>query len=229
MIQINQISKTYDTGKVGLHSLDLTITPGEIVALTGGNGAGKSTMIHLLTNILKPTSGTIDWGEKKYSYMPDDLEFPTHVTAWEWLKLLGAFKEVDDKKILRAATDVGLESQLHQRISTFSKGMKQRLAFAQTLLANEDVMILDEPTNGLDPYWVKWMKTTLDAKRKEGKTIIFSTHDLSFVEEIADVMLFFHEGKVLFQYKAQEWRAKPKSLESIVIDQLVQVYEKTPK
>ncbi|MCZ8538340.1 ABC transporter ATP-binding protein [Paenisporosarcina quisquiliarum] len=224
MIRINQISKTYKMGKVGLHPMDLLIAPGEIIAFIGGNGAGKSTLIQLLTNILKPTTGTIDWGEQQFSYMPDDLEFPTHVTAWELLKLLGAIKAVEDEKVLLAATTVGLQNHLHQRIETFSKGMKQRLAFAQTLLANEDVMILDEPTNGLDPYWVKWMQTILDAKRKEGKTIIFSTHDISFVERLADKMLFFNEGRVLFQYQAKEWRENPKSLEETILDQLNRVH-----
>ncbi|MEL3971722.1 ABC transporter ATP-binding protein [Rossellomorea oryzaecorticis] len=220
MIQVQSLSKTYKSGKAGLHPFDHQIPQGTALALTGGNGAGKSTLIKLLATIIKPSSGTITPGGRSFSYMPDDLEFPLQLTAIEALGMLGVLKKVDGKRSLQLLKEVGLYDARHQKIGTFSKGMKQRLSFAQAMLSDDDILILDEPTNGLDPYWIKWLKTYLKKERQEGKTIIFSTHDLSLVEDLADEMLFFYEGKVLIRGRVGELRGNGERLEDVIVKRL---------
>lgn len=220
MIKINNLSKRYPNKKYGLYPLNYEIKEGTIVALTGGNGAGKSTFIKLLTGIVRPTTGNITWNRKKYSYMPDDLEFPEHFTALEALEVLGALKNVKLSRCLNVLEYVGLYDVRNEKIGTFSKGMKQRLSFAQVLLADEEALILDEPTNGLDPYWLKWLKESLVSKKESGKTIIFSTHDLTFAEQIADEVLFFYSGSVLLQQSMQALSLKDNTLENIIVAKL---------
>ena len=220
MIVIQELTKTYKTGKTGLHPLNYEISKGKIVALTGGNGAGKSTLIKLLTGIMKPTSGSVEWNGQSFSYMPDDLGFPEELTAFEVMKLLGTLKNADAASCQQVLEYVGLDDVKNQRIGTFSKGMKQRLAFAQALLSKEDVLILDEPTNGLDPYWIKWMKECLLQEKQKGKTIIFSTHELSFAESIADDLLFFYNGKSLIHDTLKNLRGSSETLETIIVREL---------
>ncbi|WP_243290369.1 ABC transporter ATP-binding protein [Bacillus sp. FJAT-47783] len=224
-IEIINLSKTYKNGKVGLSPLQFNIQSGSIVALTGGNGAGKSTFIKLLTNVIRPSSGRIKWEGQRFSYMPDDLEFPPNLTAIEGLTLLGAIKNVDDDTISSLLKKVGLFDVRHQKIETFSKGMKQRLSFAQALLSDEEVLILDEPTNGLDPYWVKWFKNCLIEEKRNGRTIIFSTHHLHLVEELADEMLFFQDGNVIIKEKIKDITKTAKSLEEVIIEKLEDVFQ----
>ncbi|MCC5803595.1 ABC transporter ATP-binding protein [Rossellomorea vietnamensis] len=225
MIVIHELTKTYKTGKTGLYPLNYEIPKGQIVALTGGNGAGKSTLIKLLTGIMKPTSGSVKWNGQSFSYMPDDLGFPEELTAFEVMKLLGTLKAAESASCQRMLQYVGLEDVQHQRIGTFSKGMKQRLAFAQTLLSKEDILILDEPTNGLDPYWIKWMKKCLLKEKQKGKTIIFSTHELSFAESIADDLLFFYDGKTLIHDALKNLSDSSETLETIIVRELEKFVE----
>lgn len=229
MIQIKQLSKKYKTGNIGLHPFDFEIEKGSIVALTGGNGAGKSTFIKLLTNIIRPTTGSIQWGAQRFSYMPDDMEFPTNLTGLEAIKLLGALRNVEEEKCSRLLEQVGLYDVRNQKIETFSKGMKQRLCFAQALLSNEKVLILDEPTNGLDPYWIKWMKSFLLEEKRKGKTIIFSTHNFSFVDDIADELLFFYEGHLLIQNKVNTLKLHSSSIENTIVSKLEQLMQDKQK
>ncbi|BCB04203.1 ABC transporter ATP-binding protein [Bacillus sp. KH172YL63] len=220
MIVCNELTKIYPTGRTGLDSFHYEIPSGTIVALTGGNGAGKSTLIKMLTGIIKPTAGSIDWHGQRFSYMPDDLEFPEVLTAFEALALLGALKNVDRDACQRLLRYVGLENVGHEKIGTFSKGMKQRLAFAQALLSDEEVLILDEPTNGLDPYWIKWMKESLLREKAKGKTIIFSTHELSFAESVADELIFFYEGNTLIRDSVDNLKKSGKSVEDVIVAEL---------
>ncbi|WLR41223.1 ABC transporter ATP-binding protein [Bacillus carboniphilus] len=220
MIEISQLSKKYRTGKIGFQPFTYQVPLGQCVALLGGNGAGKSTFLKLLTNNIRPTTGQVNWGEDQFAYMPDDLEFPANLTAIEAIKLLGTLKKVDSKKCNSLLKEVGLYEVRNERINTYSKGMKQRLSFVQTLLSDEKVLLLDEPTNGLDPYWVKWLKNRLLEEKSKGKTIVFSTHTLSFVEELADEVLFFYEGKVILQDNVKSLLQESRSLEDVIVEKI---------
>ncbi|WP_010291077.1 ABC transporter ATP-binding protein [Kurthia massiliensis] len=191
------VTRAYNN-KQGLHGVDFTFEQGRIIALAGGNGAGKSTLIRLLIGEETMDRGTITWqAEKSLHYMPDDLNFPLMLTAEEVIRLLAKFKKLPTSHVETVLKRVGLWQYRKQRVRQFSRGMRQRLNLAQCLLGDEQLIILDEPTNGLDLVWIAQLKQILREEQQAGKTILFSTHLLSFAEELADDVLLLHEGRVL--------------------------------
>ncbi|RPJ95167.1 ABC transporter ATP-binding protein [Rummeliibacillus sp. TYF005] len=182
----------------GIDNVSFTLQEGRIIALAGGNGAGKSTLIRLLIGEEKPDNGKLTWAtHPSIRYMPDDVNFPPTLTALEILQLLAGLKKIPSSEIDRVLKRVGLWEYRKQRVRQFSKGMRQRINLAQALLGDEQLLILDEPTNGLDIRWIAELKTILQEQKDCGKTILFSTHLLSFAEELADDVLLLHEGHVL--------------------------------
>ncbi|MDX6152651.1 ABC transporter ATP-binding protein [Marinococcus sp. PL1-022] len=188
--------------------LTFSITKGSIYALCGGNGAGKTSLFSVLTGMNRPSSGTMYMsnGEiqnhsntyrQSFSYMPDQLVFPRHLTGIETLRFFSDLMGEQQYKVTEILPYVGLEEAKDQKVKTYSKGMQQRLNLAQCLMADVPLYMLDEPTNGLDPYWAYQMKDIILDQKKKGKTIIFSTHSLSLVDDIADDLLFLQQGKVL--------------------------------
>ncbi len=206
-IKIDHISRTVKKQTL-LEPISHTLESGQILALCGGNGAGKSTLIRLITGLTKPSTGQVTINglskaknEKEFlthiGYMPDDFQFQKAISAKETLTFYAKLKKIGTKRIEEVFKIVGLADKQNKKVGTFSKGMKQRLLLAQALLANPNILILDEPTNGLDPFWVKELsKLMLEAKEK-GQAIIFSTHDLHLAEEVADEVIFLSDGKVI--------------------------------
>lgn len=225
MIQMEHVSKIYKGGN-GLQDVSIQVNEGEIFALCGGNGAGKSTLIQLLIGSIIADEGKIHKSElaNRCAFMPDDLEFPDQMTGIEVLKFLGQLQKVSEGKVMQLLFDVGLENEGTKKVRDYSKGMKQRLSFAQSLLSDAPLYILDEPTNGLDPFWVKKWKDRILEERAKGRTIIFSTHILSIVEEIADHVLFLHQGKNLVSGSVEELKRQHNgdSLEEIFFQGIVQ-------
>lgn len=191
-----------------LMPLNYQLPKGRILALCGGNGAGKSTLIRLITGLIKSTTGyvTINGLNKKkhktdfleqFGYMPDDFKFQKSMTTKETMDFYAQIKNISKTRYLETLKDVGLLDKPNEKVGNFSKGMNQRLLLAQALLAKPNTLILDEPTNGLDPYWVKQFCDLMLQAKKDGQTIIFSTHDLHIAEQIADEVLFLSDGKVI--------------------------------
>ncbi|MDV6377438.1 ABC transporter ATP-binding protein [Sporosarcina sp. GW1-11] len=197
ILEAKALAKQYKNGR-GLHEATFTLREGTILALAGGNGAGKSTLIRLLTGQDKVTAGELLWhGSSEVRYMPDDVDFPSTLTAEEILRLLASLKKVGTEQQQRVLERVGLWDVRKQRVQQFSKGMRQRLNLAQSLLGEGKLLILDEPTNGLDPYWIAELKKMMTEERNKGCTVLFSTHLLNFAEQLADDVLILHEGTVL--------------------------------
>ncbi|MFC5558422.1 ABC transporter ATP-binding protein [Ureibacillus thermophilus] len=197
IVEARNIKKIYKNNR-GLHEADFTIRKGRIVALAGGNGAGKSTLIRLLTKQEKPTSGEFIWHQDGLvRYMPDDVDFPSTLTAEEVLELLASLKKVDRSLQDEILKQVGLYEVKKQKVSSFSKGMRQRLNLAQSLIGGNGLIIMDEPTNGLDPYWISRLKEIMMEERNRGATVLFSTHMLAFAEQLADDVLILHEGRII--------------------------------
>lgn len=198
VLNIANLSKKYGKKQV-LAPTDLSIYDGECVVLCGGNGAGKSTLIKLITGIEKPTTGgfefTVDH-KKKFGFMPDQMYFSPELTATEVLRYYANFLGVKKDKITELLKKVGLWKVRNQRIDSFSKGMSQRINLAQALLAEADVYIFDEPTNGLDPYWVIEFKKIIHELKQAGKTVILSSHIMRDVVEISDRVVILFEGEV---------------------------------
>lgn len=191
-----------------LVNVSFKIPQGSIIAFSGGNGAGKTSLMTVLLGLTKHKSGTIYYKGKqitKYtdeikstmSYMPDSLQLPDQMSAKEVLMFFADIMGKSKDDVESTLSFVGLESQHTKRMKFYSKGMLQRVNFAQCLLKDADVILLDEPTNGLDPYWNFLLKSRLLSLKEAGKTIIISTHQMSLVEEIADRLIYLESGRVL--------------------------------
>jgi ABC-type multidrug transport system ATPase subunit len=205
-IRLEGLAKHYSDEKK-ITDISLTIEKPEIFALCGENGAGKSTLIKMLTGIMEPTSGRIflDGKEvdpqslnykKLFSYMPDEMLFPRQLTGLEVLAFFARLRGISDEKVSEVLHQVGLYDVRKMPIKQYSKGMQQRLSLAQALMPDVPLRILDEPTNGLDPFWVFRFKEIIQEEKRQGRTIFFTTHILSLVEELADRAAFMQEGKM---------------------------------
>ncbi|MGM9950723.1 MAG: ABC transporter ATP-binding protein [Lysinibacillus sp.] len=195
-IQVEKVTKAFK-GDRGIFDASFTLKPGHITALVGSNGSGKSTIINILTNLLKPDSGEIKRQSTDVRYMPDDVDFPDTLTAEEIIRFLGGLKKVPETRQAELLDKVGLLEAKKLKVGQFSKGMRQRLNLAQSLMGDSELYILDEPTNGLDPYWIAHLKGMLEEERANGQIVLFSTHLLTLAEEIADQVILLHHGRIL--------------------------------
>lgn len=195
-VQLQQVTKKFKVGR-GIFDVSFTLEPGHITALVGSNGAGKSTIINILTNLLKQDSGTITRESQDVRYMPDDIDFPDTLTAEEIIRFLGNLKKIPVTQQVELLEKVGLADAKKMKVGQFSKGMRQRLNLAQSLMGDSTLYILDEPTNGLDPFWIAHLKAMLEQERQRQQIVLFSTHLLSLAEEIADQVVLIHNGRIL--------------------------------
>lgn len=207
LISCSQVSKRYNAANQ-ITGIDFEVKKGECLALCGGNGAGKSTIIKMLVGVLAPDSGSLtlagmpsSFGSKAYKrmfgYMPDSMVFAKSLTGYEILHFFARLHRLPPERISDVLKKVGLSDDAGKKVSHYSKGMQQRLALAQALLADPPVLILDEPTNGLDPFWVVRFKKLISQLKAEGTTIVLSSHIMQDVEELADRVAFIHEGRLL--------------------------------
>ncbi|MGO4889316.1 ABC transporter ATP-binding protein [Anaerobacillus sp. MEB173] len=198
MLEISNVSKTYGKSTV-LHPTNIKIKAGKCVVICGGNGAGKSTLIKIVTGIEKSSSGTVKFNtndKKLFGYMPDHMNFHPELTPVEVLEYYASFIGAKKEKIKEVLQRVGLWDKRNNKVGSFSKGMGQRVNLAQALLADVDLYILDEPTNGLDPFWVIQFKDILQELIREGKTVVLSSHIMRDVVEICDEIIILFQGKV---------------------------------
>ena len=212
IIKMEDISKVYDLrGKnrqiKALDNVNISIQEGEIFGLLGPNGAGKTTLISIPTTLIQPTSGKIFMDgfdivkeskkvKPKFSLMMDYKLIYNRITAYDNLKFICKLYKIHDyeEKINKIVKDFGIEDWLDQYVSTFSTGMKMKLALCRTLLLDRDIMILDEPTLGLD---VKAKAFIINKLKDSDKTILLTSHDMHVVEELCDRIAFINKGKIL--------------------------------
>lgn len=205
-LEVEGVRKAYGKQAV-LERIDLQLQPGQAMALCGGNGAGKSTLLRMIAGIEQPTSGSIrvdglSWrgDRRRYAerigYMPDDYRFGQGLSALETLSFWASLRKVGPSRIAELLDRVGLSDVKHKLVSSFSKGMRQRLLFAQALLARPSLLVLDEPTNGLDPYWMHSFVELVGMAKQEGVSVLFSTHQLDIADAAADRLAFLKEGRI---------------------------------
>jgi len=207
MIDIKNVSKVFKQ-KTALYPLTLTAADGECIVLCGGNGAGKSTLLHIIAGISAPNDGTvlinqvdIKQNRKQYvsliGYMPDEFFAQETLTVKEFLTFYGTFRKTVQSRVEDVIHLLGLEARKDEMVKHLSKGMRQRLLFGQAWLANPSVLILDEPTNGLDPYWIDVFIELLKKIKQSGTTVIFSTHMMDVAAEVADQVIFMEDGRMI--------------------------------
>ena len=205
-------------GQTLVHEVSFEVAGGSIVGLCGGNGAGKSTILRMIAGILQPTSGNIhvgglQWKEDRQKfagqmgYMPDDFQFPAGLTAEEILSFWASLRRVPESRVREVLAMVGLDDKRNKRVSTFSKGMRQRVLFAQAMLSSPPLILMDEPTNGLDPYWMQEFVAILKNVKLKGQTVLFSTHQLDIAEELADEVIFLNDGLICGEGAVEHFRA----------------------
>jgi ABC-type multidrug transport system ATPase subunit len=207
IIEVNSLTKTFKDLKA-VNSLNLNVLEGDVFGFLGPNGAGKSTTIRMLLSLIKPTEGSIKlFGKplgknrieilKKVGAIVEKPDFYGYLSAYKNLEILGKIsgKEISKNRIMEVLELVGLSKRYKSKVKTFSHGMKQRLGLGQALLHDPDLIILDEPTTGLDPQGMKEIRDLiLHLSKDQKKTIFLSTHILSEVELVANRMIIINKG-----------------------------------
>ncbi len=233
MITVDKVMKRFNRENV-IGPVSFSVEKGEIVGLCGGNGAGKSTIMQMVIGQLSPTEGSIlingrrvEAGSRDYkrlfAYMPDAMLFPKVLTGFEVLSYFAKLAGAEDGRVEELLKKTGLWDDRNKKVKAYSKGMQQRLALAQALISGAEVLILDEPTNGLDPYWVKMFKDMLREEKEKGTAILFSSHILADVEELADRVAFMRDGKILVEGTVEGLRTKNgtrRRLEDVFFDSI---------
>jgi ABC-2 type transport system ATP-binding protein len=212
VIELIDLTKKYGSF-TAVENLNLKIGKGEIFGLLGPNGAGKSTAILMMMGLTEPTSGLVKICginstrnpievKRKVGYMPEDVGFYDDYTGLENLMLTamlnGAAREEARNKAENLLMRVGLNQDAAKKAGKYSKGMKQRLGLADILIKNPEVIILDEPTLGIDPQGVKeFLKLIVKLSKEEGHTVLLSSHHLHQIQEVCDRVGIFVEGKLI--------------------------------
>lgn len=206
-VEIRNLTKVFD-GKEVLRSCNLTVQSGTIYGLLGANGAGKTTMFKLITGLLSPTAGNIKvQGEtlsidkkdflRKMGILIETPVFYNHLSARENLEIHLSYMEHSFEKIEQVLEMVGLGDTGKQPVSKFSLGMKQRLAIGRAISHSPQILILDEPINGLDPMGIRQIRNLFLSLAKDGMTLLISSHILSEIEHIADVVGVLTNGNIV--------------------------------
>ncbi len=207
IIEINSLTKDFKELRA-VNNLNLNVFEGDIFGFLGPNGAGKSTTIRMLLSLIRPTEGTIKlFGKslqknrieilKKIGAIVEKPDFYNYLSAYKNLEILGKIsgKEIPKNRIMEVLELVGLSNRFKSKVKTFSHGMKQRLGLGQALLHDPDLIILDEPTTGLDPQGMKEIRELiLHLSKEKNKTIFLSSHILHEVELVANRMIIIDKG-----------------------------------
>ena len=198
-------------------NLDLTIRRGEIFGILGPNGSGKTTTLGMILDVINPTDGNYTWfnsapmenHRKRIGAILEHPIFYPELSAYRNLEIACAIKEVSKERIDVVLERVGLLKRKNSKFRTYSLGMKQRLALASALLGDPEVMVLDEPTNGLDPQGISQMRSLIKGIANEGKTIIISSHLLDEIQKTCTHVAIIKEGSLLKAGEIGELMASP--------------------
>lgn len=208
IVEIRNLSKNFK-GRQAVDNLSFSIHPGDVYGFLGQNGAGKSTTMRMLLGLIFPDSGQIFINGEEFNnsrrrllrHIGAIIERPDmygYLSGWDNLRIMAALTQerITDSRIYDVLEQVGLRGREKDKVKTYSQGMKQRLGIAIALVHQPDLLILDEPTNGLDPQGIAEMRQLiLSLSRDHGKTVLVSSHLLHEIEQVATRMLVLHKGK----------------------------------
>ncbi len=218
VIHVEQVSCTFKDKKEiieAVKSISFRVKKGEVVGLLGENGAGKTTLLRMISTILEPTEGTISIdGEQIQDQMfyvkkrigvlfGSETGLYERLTARENLQYFAHLYQIQKEKakerIEQLASRFDMTNYLDRKLSGFSKGMRQKVAIARTLIHDPDVILLDEPTTGLDITSANMFRELIHQLRQEGKTIIFSSHIMDEVQQLCESVIMIHQGKLVYE------------------------------
>jgi len=205
-IEVQSVTKSYET-QLALNEISFSASKGEIIGFLGPNGAGKSTMMKILTGFILPSKGTVFVSginvlknpieaKAHIGYLPEQNPLYEDMYVKEYLQFQASIFKVPKEAIETVVNTVGLMPEVHKKIGQLSKGYQQRVGIAAAIIHNPDVLVLDEPTTGLDPNQIQEIRTLIKELGKE-KTILFSTHIMQEVEAVCDRVIIIKKGELL--------------------------------
>jgi ABC-type multidrug transport system ATPase subunit len=215
VIETAGLTKRYGSSLVALDSLDMTVRPGEVYGLIGPNGAGKTTFLRLILGLIRPTRGTaIVLGRpagstNTLSRVGAVVEMPAfypYMSGADNLRVIARYAGHDTARVGAALERVGLADRGRHRVGGYSLGMRQRLGLAAAFVKDPELYLLDEPTNGLDPYGIAAMRGIIRSLADEGRTVLLSSHLLAEVEQVCDRIGIIHRGRLLREQSMAELR-----------------------
>ncbi|WP_027137833.1 ABC transporter ATP-binding protein [Gaetbulibacter saemankumensis] len=218
MVTIKNLYKSFGKNDV-LKGLDLEINNAGIFAILGPNGSGKTTLIKSILGMVIPNKGTINVQNEniknnsnyrhKIDYLPQIANFPSNLKVKELIRMI---KDLRGKSTLDTSliTTFQLEPFLNKKLGNLSGGTKQKVNIVLTFMFNSPIIILDEPTTGLDPISLIRLKALIQTEKEKGKTIIITSHIMSFVEEVADEIVFLLEGQIYFKGSISKLKSQTK-------------------
>lgn len=227
MLQVVSLKKSFD-GKPVLKGINLHVKQNDILAFVGGNGAGKSTTLNIITGIIEEDDGIIQINginkspsvdyKKHFFYIPDTIQVFNHVTARNWLLFLMRIYECNKIDVLnKFIQEFDLEHDLDKQVGSYSYGMLHKLALIAAFTIHPKIIIMDEPMNGLDPHAMVTFKESLNNYVQNGGTAIFSTHLLDIAEKICTKIAILKDGKIVLQ-DDMDSATKTGSLENIFME-----------
>jgi ABC-2 type transport system ATP-binding protein len=211
MLEARSLTKYYNHTPA-VRGVSFTIQPGEILGYLGANGAGKSTTVKMLTGLIEPSEGRIFYQgrsvhddftafQRRIGYVPEEAHLYPHLTGWEYLQLVGRLRgmprQVLEPKIDEFLRLFSLWNDRHDPLSSYSKGMRQKILLSAALLHNPDVLILDEPFSGLDVTSAMVLRSLIRALAQQGRIILYSSHVLEVVEKVCSQVLILRKGEVV--------------------------------
>jgi len=218
MIKVSGLTKYYGS-KPAAKDISFEVKKGEVFGLLGTNGAGKSTTIKMLCGLLKPTRGSIRIGDvdlqrmplkakSMMGYLPENPLVYDKLTGAETLELIGKLRKLSidmiEQRVKYYADTLGLGEQIYHEVGTYSKGMRQKLAIAMTLIHDPEMVLLDEPASGLDPRYTKLLKDWIKNLSANGRTVLLSTHIIEMAETLCDKIGIIDQGKMKAMGTVQE-------------------------
>lgn len=238
IVEVKGLTKFYGNYQA-LYSIDFDVYKGDVFGLLGPNGAGKSTTIRTLLSLIKPTQGEVKLFDQDLKLNRNSIlsrigciiekpEFYQYLSAEKNLEIFGRLTggDISKKKIGELLDFVGLSGREKDKVKGFSSGMNQRLGIAQTLLNDPDLIVLDEPTTGLDPQGILDMRNLiLQLKNEKNKTIILSSHNLSEIEMIANRMTIINKGKTIVQGEVSDLLNEQELIVSFTIDNIGKAFD----
>jgi len=228
MIQVNGLTKDYGARRA-IDNLSFDAEQGEIVGFLGPNGAGKTTTMRILTGYMPPTDGTATVAgydiveesievRRRVGYLPETVPLYNDMTALEYLKFMADLRHIPnpEERAYETLEGVNLKDRANSYIGTFSKGMRQRIGLAQALIHRPEVLILDEPTIGLDPAQVVEMRNVIREIGKD-RTVLLSTHILSEAQQICDRVLIINKGRIVTEDTPENLQSRLVGAQRVVI------------
>ena len=226
-IEVQAVSKSYGT-QLALKEISFSAKKGEIIGFLGPNGAGKSTMMKILTGYILPSRGTVFVSginvltnpieaKATIGYLPEQNPLYQEMYVKEYLQFQAAIFKISKETIATLIKTVGLTPEVHKKISQLSKGYQQRVGIAAAIVHNPDVLVLDEPTTGLDPNQLQEIRTLIKDLGKE-KTILFSTHIMQEVEAVCDRVIIIKKGELLLDASMKDLKQSNEQIIEVTFD-----------